>query len=190
MAVSKLDQYDLTALINRAGAGDAEAEQQLMPLLYGELKRLASSHLRSKWNVTLSATGLVHEAFLRVAVLKDPQFANRAHFFGIASRIMRNVLVEMIRKANASKRGGGALTIQLDDAGDAGARRPADLLRLDDALSALAELHPRQAQTIEMKYFGGMTVAEIAEFLQVSESTVDRDLRFAEAWLRRQLVVS
>ena len=179
--------HEITELLQRAGAGDAEAEQQLMPLVYNDLKRLASSHLRSKWNITLSATALVHEAFLRVAVLKEPTFASRAHFFGIASRIMRNVLVDLVRKAKANKRGGGELTIQLDTAGDIASFRPDALLRLDDALGTLTEQQPRPAKIVEMRYFGGMAITEIASYLQVSGSTVDRDLRFAEAWLRREL---
>lgn len=178
---------EITELLRRAGSGDEEAQQQLIPLVYGELKRLAAGHLRGQWNVTLSATALVHEAFLRVAGRKNPHFAGRAHFFGIASRLMRNVLVDLVRQSHAQKRGGAALTIQLDDAHDLPDPRPQDVLLLDDALTQLAAEHPRQASILEMKYFGGMTAAETAASLGLSEATVGRDIRFAQAWLRRAL---
>lgn len=178
---------EITELLRKAGSGDADAEEKLIPLVYSELKRLAAGHLRGQWNVTLNPTGLVHEAFLRVAVLKDPRFENRAHFFGIASRIMRNVLVDLIRHTNTKKRGGGMLTIQLEDLPELGDSRSKDVLRLDDALTRLAEEYPRQASAIEMRFFGGMSVLEMASALEVSEATVKRDIRFAQAWLKREM---
>lgn len=181
---------EITELLRRAGSGDEDASQQLIPLVYGELKRLAAGHLRGRWDVTLSATALVHEAFLRVADstgTKSPKFEDRAHFFGIASRIMRNVLVDLVRQTNAQKRGGAALTVQLEEVGELWSPRSNDLLLLDDALSSLAANHPRQAKILEMRYFGGMTASEISVSLDISEATIKRDVRFAQAWLRREL---
>lgn len=181
---------EITELLRKAGYGDEDAGQQLFPLVYGELKRLAAGHLRGQWNVTMSATALVHEAFLRVADLKGRKFNDRAHFFGIASRLMRNVLVDLVRQTNAKKRGGVGTTVQLDEAGELRDPRSKDVLLLDEALSKLAGEHPRQAKIIEMRYFGGMTAAEMAAFLGISETTIRRDVRFAQAWLRRELAAN
>lgn len=180
---------DITELLRKAGDGDEAARREAFPLVYGELKRLAGGHLRERRDVTLSATALVHEAYLRLAGQTPPKFENRVHFFGIASRTMRNVLVDLIRQRKAQKRGGEGLTIQLVDAGELKDPRSNDILLLDDALGKLAADYPRQAKMVEMKYFGGMTGAEIAEFLELSEATVRRDIRFAQAWLRRELTL-
>lgn len=177
---------DITGLLRKAGSGDEEAQQKIMPALYTELKKLAAGHLKNDWPVTLSATGLVHEAYLRMAGSVSPDFENRSHFFGIASRIMRNVLVDMVRHDKAQKRGSG-LVVHLEDFGDVGAKRPEHLLDLDDALRRLAESHPRPAEVIEMRFFGGMTVEECAVALGVSAVTVRRQLRFGQAWLQREL---
>jgi RNA polymerase sigma-70 factor, ECF subfamily len=177
---------EITELLRKARHGDEEAGRQVFPLVYGELKRLAAGHLRGRWDVTLSATALVHEAFLRVADLDPGSVESRAHFFGIASRTMRNVLVDLVRQTGAQKRGGG-LTVRLDEAGELPDPRTHDVLLLDQALDKLAGEHPRQAKAIEMRYFGGMTAAEIALALDNSEATVQRDVRFAEAWLRREM---
>jgi RNA polymerase sigma factor (TIGR02999 family) len=180
---------DITELLHRAERGDAEAEQELIPLVYGELKRLASGHLKRGWNMTLNATGLVHEAFLRMAVSPQPKFEDRAHFFGIASRLMRNVLVDLARQARAQKRG-GSLTVHLEDLGELGGQREGMLLDLDHALNRLEEQHPREAKIVEMRYFAGMSLEETSAALSVSVSTAQRDLRFARAWLHRELASS
>jgi len=177
---------DITGLLRKAGSGDAEAQEQIMPALYKELKKLAAGHLKNDWSVTLSATGLVHEAYLRMAGSVNQDFENRSHFFGIASRIMRNVLVDMVRHNKAQKRGSG-LVVQLEDFGDVGTKRPDHLLELDDALKRLASSHPRAAELIEMRFFGGMSVEECATALSISAITVRRQLRFGQAWLQREL---
>jgi RNA polymerase sigma factor (TIGR02999 family) len=183
---------EITQLLQRIGAGDAAAEQELIPLVYSELKRLASGHLRGGRNVTLNVTSLVHEAFLRMAVSGGPQpkFEDRAHFFGVASRLMRNVIVDAWRQANAQKRDAG-LTVQIEDIGEIGASgREAVLLDLDAALDRLGTEFPGPAKMVEMRYFAGMTLEEIAAASSVSVSTAQRDLRYAQAWLRRALAPS
>ena len=177
---------DITELLRRAGTGDAEAEQELIPLVYRELKRLASGHLKREWNITLNATALVHEAFLRMAISGHPKFEDRTHFFGLASRVMRNVLVDLVRQDRAQKRD-GSLTVHLEDLGELGGARAGILLDLDHALNRLEEQHPREAKVIEMRYFAGMSLEESSAALALSVSTVQRDLRFAEAWLHREL---
>jgi RNA polymerase sigma factor (TIGR02999 family) len=178
---------DITELLHRASSGDAEAEHELIPLVYRELKRLASGHLKRDWNTTLNATALVHEAFLRMAVSNQPKFEDRTHFFGIASRVMRNVLVDLVRQTRALKRGGAALTVHLEDLGDFGTAPEGILLDLDRALDRLAESYAREAKIIEMRYFAGMSLEEISVSLSISVSTAQRDLRFAQAWLHREL---
>ncbi|MBL8219540.1 MAG: sigma-70 family RNA polymerase sigma factor [Bryobacterales bacterium] len=180
-----LYQMDITVLLQKAGEGDADARQQLMPVLYAELKKLAAGHLRGDWAVTLSATGLVHEAYLRMATA-DAAFQSRAHFFAMASRVMRNVLVDMVRYSKADKRAKG-LTVQLEDCGDIGDTGSQMLLELNEALDRLAAEHERAAQVVEMRYFAGMTVEESAAALSISPATVHRELRFAQAWLHREL---
>lgn len=176
---------EITALIQKAGTGDPEAAKQLAPFVYQELKKLAAGHLKN-WNSTVNATALVHEAYLRMAVANPARFEDRAHFFGIASRVMRNVLVDMVRHAKAQKRGPG-LTIRLEDIGDIGDTASDQLLELDQALDRLAVEYPRIAQLVEMRFFAGMTVQEASTALSISTATATRDLRFANAWLRREL---
>ncbi|MBL8173295.1 MAG: sigma-70 family RNA polymerase sigma factor [Bryobacterales bacterium] len=180
---------DITVLLKKAGEGDSEARRELMPLLYAELKKLASGHLRHDWSLTLSATALVHEAYLRMASAEGAAFQSRSHFFAMASRVMRNVLVDMVRYAKAEKRA-QALTVHLEDCGDIGQPGNDILLELNDALDRLAAEHERAAQVIEMRYFGGMTVDESAAALSISPATVHRELRFAQAWLHRELASS
>ena len=177
---------DITELLRRAGGGDAAAEQELIPLVYGELKRLASGHLKRDWNITLNATALVHEAFLRMAVSGQPKFEDRSHFFGIASRVMRNVLVDLVRRAQAQKRA-RSLTVHLEDLGEVGVEREGILLDLDYALNRLEEQHSREAKVVEMRFFTGMSLEDISAALSISVSTAQRDLRFAQAWLHREL---
>lgn len=177
---------DITVLLRKAGEGDADARQQLIPILYAELKKLAAGHLRGGWSVTLSATGLVHEAYLRMAGAEGTAFESRSHFFAMASRVMRNVLVDMVRYTKAEKRA-KALTVHLEDCGDIGSGASDILLELNDALDRFALEHSRAAQIIEMRYFAGMTVEESAAALSISPATVHRELRFAQAWLHREL---
>jgi RNA polymerase sigma-70 factor (ECF subfamily) len=177
---------DFTRLLRRVEQGDSDAERELIPLVYSELKRLAGYHLKSKQDVALNTTALVHEAYLRMAVSPPPRFEDRAHFFGIASRVMRNVLVDFSRSAQAGKRS-AAFTVSLEEVGDLGQEREHILIEMDDALNRLAVKHPRSAKSIEMRYFGGMTIDETCAALCISSATAERDLRFAHAWLRREL---
>jgi RNA polymerase sigma factor (TIGR02999 family) len=158
-----------------------------MPLVYGELRRIAAAQLRrERPDHTLQPTALIHEAYLRMVDGQRPEWEDRIHFFGIASRLMRNILVDAARRSRAEKRGGG-VKIQLDTSADAAPERQMDLLRLDDALRDLGRFDERKCKAIEMKYFGGLSRDEIARALGASPATVGRDLRLAEAWLRREL---
>jgi RNA polymerase sigma factor (TIGR02999 family) len=185
---------DVTLLLAAWRAGDAGALSRLMPLVYGELRRLAAHFLAAERpDHTLQATALVHEAYLRLASGGTPQLADRAHFFAVAAQVMRRLLVDHARTRAAAKRGGGIPALPLTPAlaaavpgvtpGDA----PEDLLALDAALTELAGLDPRKARTIELRYFGGSTLEETAEVLGVSTATVILETRLARAWLFRRL---
>ncbi|MCX6626236.1 MAG: sigma-70 family RNA polymerase sigma factor [Candidatus Solibacter sp.] len=179
---------DVTGLLAAWKGGNEEAFRALMPLVYGELRRIAASHLRrERPDHTLQPTALIHEAYLRMVGGQQPQWEDRVHFFGIASRLMRNILVDAARKNRAEKRGGGAKE-QLEDLVVVAPERGFDLVRLDDALKDLGRFDERKCQAIEMKYFGGLSRDEIASALGTSPASVGRDLRFAEAWLRRELL--
>lgn len=176
----------ITDLLQRVHAGDARALDSIVPLVYDELKRLAAGHLRRESGArSLNTTALVHEAFLRLAGGQQPAYENRAHFFGIASRLMRQILVDLARTQAAAKRNGAE--ISLEDMPEMGARRLTPLLNLDDALNQLAKEDALKAQLIEMRYFGGMTAEESAATLSMSIHTVRRELRLAQAWLHREL---
>lgn len=177
---------EVTELLRQAQAGDAEALKQVIPLLYQELKKIAAYHLRRETaSVKLETTALVHEAYLRLASA-DPAYENRSHFCGVASRVMRQVLVDHARARRAVKRGPGS-EIQIVELGDLGGEREELFLRLDDALNTLAQSEPRKAELIELRYFGGMTLEESADYLGISIATIRRELRLAQAWLRREL---
>ena len=179
-------EMEVTELLRQAQAGDREALNQVIPLLYCELKKIAAYHLRRENpGVGLQTTALVHEAYMRLAS-SDPAYENRTHFCGVASRIMRQVLVDHARARNAAKRGGGC-EINLGDLRDLGNQREDILLRLDDALSTLSETDPLKTQLIEMRYFGGMTLEESSDYLAMSIAVVRRELRLGQAWLRREL---
>ena len=164
---------------------------ELMPLVYDELRRLAAGYLRrERPGQTLQATALVNEAFVRLSREKGKPFQNRTHFVAIAALSMRQILVQRARARNAEKRGGGADRITLDES-IAGAAPPqdesVDVLALDDALTRLAALDPQQARIVELRYFGGLTIEETAETLEISPATVKRQWNLARAWLRREL---
>ncbi len=178
---------EVTDLLRRASAGDAAALNDVLPFVYDELRRLASAHLRQEQApMTLQATALVHEALLRLTKTPGPEYENRSHFFGIAARVMRHVLVDQARARNAAKRGGGR-NIPLADLGDFGAPPDAELLLLNDALDRLSAAHPFKGQLIELRFFGGFTVEEISASVGKPDYTVRRELRLAQAWLRREL---
>lgn len=177
----------VTRLLLDWSQGSEAALEELMPIVYAELHRLASSYMRrERSNHTLQATGLVHEAYVRLIDQKRVDWQNRAHFFGIAAQLMRRVLIDHARKRQAGKRGGGELQLSLDENLVAD-RAAIDLVELDEALKALEELDREQARIVELRYFVGLTVEEIAEIMQTSPSTVKREWRSAKMWLRREL---
>lgn len=177
----------LTALLRRWRQGDQAAFDEVAPLIYDELRRIAASHLRDeRAGHTLSPTDLISEVYLKLVGGESLELTDRAHFFAIASRNMRQILVDHARKQQSQKRGGRAPAVEVDDT-IAAAERPWDLIALDDALEVLAKLDPRKARIVELHYFGGLTQDEIAAVCEVHVNTVARDLRFSEAWLRREL---
>jgi len=184
----KLSAAQTTQLLADWAGGDRGALDRLTPVVYDELRRLAAGFLRQQRpNHTLQPTALVHEAYVRMAGDSKVAWKNRAHFFGIAANAMRHILVDHARRRAASKRGGGASKpLSLDDAMIA-QERPQDVIALDDALRELAEADPRRSRIIELRFFGGLTAVEIGEVVGASESTVQRDLRTAQAWLSHQL---
>lgn len=179
-----IDPGPITILLRRWRTGDAHAADELTALVYPELRRLARARLAVRRDDSLSPTELVHEAFLRLAHQRQPEWANRSHFFYICARLMRQILVDLSRERLTIKRGQGRGGLLLDRVEDAAPPEGFSILALNDALWALAEFAPRKAQAIEMRYFGGMTAEEIAGITGVSAATVVRDLRAAKAWLR------
>lgn len=182
---------NLTALLRAWGRGEAAALDELLPLVYDDLHHQAERYMRAQpGGHTLQTTALVHEAYLR---LIGPDagasaFENRAHFFGVAARAMRSVLVDHARAWHAAKRGGGARALTLGAADDLAEHEPdVDVLALDEALTRLAELDPRQARIVELRYFAGLSIDETAETIGVSHATVERDWRTARLWLLREL---
>ena len=178
---------NLTVLLRAWRQGDRAAFDEIAPIIYGELKRLAAFHLRGERpGHTFAPTDLISEAYLRLAKGTQLEFNDRAHFFAIASRNMRQILVDHARKRGAEKRGAGERPVELDETRIA-TDRPWELVALDDALEELAKFDERKARVVELHYFGGLTQDEIAAVCEVHVNTVSRDLRFSEAWLRRQL---
>jgi RNA polymerase sigma factor (TIGR02999 family) len=180
----------VTLLLRKWHAGDRAALDELLPLVYDELRRIAAAHLRrERPGHTFRPTDLVSEAYLRMSSGTSQPWNDRVHFFAIAARSMRQILVEHARKRRTEKRGGGEQPVPLDDRVVAPSRSD-DLLALDEALDALAQLDERKARAVELHYFGGMVHEEIAQLLEVHVNTVARDLRFAEAWIHRRLAAS
>jgi len=178
--------HEITHLLAQWANGDQRALEDLTPLVYRELRRLAASHLRrERKSHTLQPTALVHEAYLRLVDQSNPRWENRSHFYGIAARLMRQVLVEHARRKQAIKR--AARTVSLEQALSFGQERSRDLVALDHALSALEKVDPRKCKAVELRYFGGLSMDEVAQALDVSPVTVRRDLRLAETWLHREM---
>ena len=179
---------EVTQLLVAWSNGDSSARDALMPLVHDELRRLAHRYMgRERGNHTLQTSALVNEAYLRLIDQKDVHWQNRAHFFGIAARIMRRILVDYARKRGLAKRGGNLQPVTLGEAMIVSPERAAEVVALDDALNCLAELDQRKSQIIEMRFFGGLSIEETAEVLGVSAGTVMRDWTFAKAWLRREI---
>ena len=178
----------VSELVDRWSRGDEQALTALMPLIYEELKRLASRYMHQERNAfTLQSTALIHEAYLRLAGGVAPGMKTRAHFFALAARVMRRVLVDHARARQRVKRGGGATELPLDEAVTLSEDQATELLVMDDALRKLAEFDERKARVVELRYFSGLEVSEAALALGVSENTVIRDWRLARAWLQREL---
>ncbi len=179
---------DVTSLLQAWGDGDRAALDVLMPVVYAELHRLAGAHLRrERPDHTLQATALVNEAYLKLVDQHRVQWQNRAHFFGTAAQIMRRILVDHARQQGTAKRGGGATRVELDEALGAAEQRDIDLLALDAALERLARLDARQSQVVVLRFFGGLGIDEVAEVMNLSPSTVNREWKIAKIWLRREL---
>jgi len=179
---------EVTALLTAWREGDQDALQRLVPIVYGDLRRIAARYMRGEAEGhTLQATVLVHEAYLRLIREQDRTWENRAHFFGVAAQIMRNLLVDHARSTSRAKRGGGAVEVQLDAASDLAAIDPEDLLVLDNALERLAQMDARASRIVELRFFVGLTHEEIARVIGISEKTVKREWSTAKAWLRVEL---
>jgi RNA polymerase sigma-70 factor (ECF subfamily) len=177
----------ITQLLLAWSEGDRGALEQLMPAVYGELKCLARRHLAGERGHTLQATVLVHEAYLKLIDQHSVTWQNRAHFFAIAARLMRRIVVNHARTRNAGKRGNGAAPLNIDDIDVLADDQSIDLLALDDALSRLARVDPRQGEIVELRFFGGLSIEEIATALAISTGTVKREWRTAKAWLHKEI---
>lgn len=175
---------DVTLLLNKFAAGDQKAAAELVPLVYEELRRLAARHLaHERSDHTLQATALVHEAYVKLAAQKDAKWQNRTQFFGVASQAMRRILVDYARGKQRIRRGGKQQKVPLDDVVVVSPGRAEEVLAVHESLSRLQMLDARQARIVELRYFGGLTVEEIAEVVCVSTKTVMRELNVAKAWL-------
>jgi len=180
--------HELTQLLIAWGNGDEAAREELMPLVYGELHRLAHGYMgKERVDHTLQTSALVNEAYLRLIDQKRVQWQNRAHFFGIAARMMRRILVDYARNRRYAKRGGDAFRVTLDETFIVPEERSAEVLALDHALNSLVEIDARKGQIVELRFFGGLSIEETAEVLQVSPGTVMRDWTLAKAWLRKEM---
>ena len=180
---------EITHMLRDWGSGDTDALERLTPLVYQELHRLARGYmLNERPGHTLQTTALINEAFIRLIDWKNVEWQNRAHFFGMASRVMRQILVDYARKKNYAKRGGGAVQVSLADSLMPIIGKNEELIALDEALNDLEELDPRKCRVVELKFFGGMSIEETAEVLKTSPRTVKRDWSLARAWLHRRLV--
>lgn len=178
----------VTQLLSRAQGGDRRATDELFPIVYDELRAIAAKFLRSESNAqTLQATALVHEAYVRLLGPEQSGWESRAHFFGAAATAIRRILTDHARHKNRQKRGGGAKKASLDEALVFTSEPDESLIDLDAALNALADLDPQKAKVVELRFFAGLTVEQVALALGVSESTVARDWQFARVWLSREL---
>lgn len=179
---------EVSALLAAVESGDEAATNQLVPLVYAELRRLARRHMAGQRpGHTLQTTDLVNEAYLKLAKVKGAGWKNRLHFFAVASRAMRSVLVDHARRRAYAKRGGNPLRVSLSEADQVSQEKSAELVAVDEALTRLAALDRRKARIVELRYFGGLSVEEIAELLDLSSRTIKREWRWARAWLYRAL---
>src|SRR6516162_6181832 len=183
-----LPQHEITRLLRDWSDGKEGAPEQLMPLVYAELRRLAGVHMaRERPGHTLQTTALVHETYLRLIDASSATFQDRVHFFGMCATLMRRILVDAARSRGAFKRGGGIRPVQLEEAFVVSPESEVDLVALDDALRSLEVVDARKSRVVELRFFGGLSVEETAAALKVSEETVARDWKLAKSWLRREL---
>ncbi|MEP6570539.1 MAG: sigma-70 family RNA polymerase sigma factor [Acidobacteriota bacterium] len=182
---------EVTRLLRDWGGGNEQALEQLVPLIYDELRRMAHNSLyRERPGHTLQTTALVHEAYLKLIDQRDARWQNRAHFFAIAAQAMRRILVDSARRHTALKRGGVAENLPLENAANISLEPDPILLPLDEALNRLAEIDPEQSRIVELRFFGGLTIEETAEVMKRSSDTIKRDWAMARAWLRQALTDS
>lgn len=185
------DSHQITLLLADWGKGDELALEQLMPLVYDELHRMARNHMRRQPSGhTFQTTELIHETYLKLAKQGDQDWQNRAHFFGVAAKAMRHILVDYARSKQSQKRGGWQERITLGDEVAAAKGNAREVVALDDALKNLEAIDERRSRVVELKFFGGMTMDEIAEVLKISSETAKRDWKFARTWLLRELAGS
>jgi RNA polymerase sigma factor (TIGR02999 family) len=179
---------EVTRHLTRLRSGDREAAEELLPLVYNELRALAQSYLAHRpGGATLQATSIVHEVYLRLVDQTNVDWESRAHFFAVAAKAMQQLLVDHVRRSGAQKRGGGAQRVAIDALSVPDEQSSVALLDLEESLSALAELDPFQAQIVELRFYGGLSFGEVAQVLGVSKSTVEREWRTARAWLISRL---
>ena len=188
MIAPKLAPHEVTQLLLDWGKGDKSALDKLMPLVYGELRKLARQYLnKERPGHTLQTTDLIHETYLKLVNQKRVQWQNRAHFFGVSAQLMRRILVDGARRRKRAKRGGGAQMLSLDEGAFVTKKSELDMVAFDEALTKLADIDQRKAQVVELRFFGGLSVEEAAEFLKVSDITIMRESKMAKAWLHRAL---
>jgi RNA polymerase sigma factor (TIGR02999 family) len=186
--VADVPRHDVTRLLVRWKDGDEAALQQLVPIVHEELRRLARRQMAGERpGHTLQPTALVNEAYLRLVNLKQMQWQNRAHFFAMAARLMRRILVDFARSRGYQKRGGGVKQVSFTQALEVAEGQPTDVVALNDALEALADVDERKSLVVELRFFGGLSLEETADVLNVSRETVKRDWKFAKMWLLRHL---
>jgi RNA polymerase sigma factor (TIGR02999 family) len=186
--MSEPTAHEITQLLHAWSNGDQTALERLAPLVFAELHRLARGYMRGeRAGHVLQSTALINEAWLRLIDWKDVEWQNRAHFFGVAAQMMRRILVDFARERGASRRGGSAQQVSLDEAVFVSPNRGAEIIALDEALNILAEFDERKSLIVEMRFFGGLGVEETAEVLKVSPRTVKREWNLARAWLYREL---
>lgn len=179
---------NITELLASYGRGNKESLDQLMPVVYDELRRQAARYLRREQaGHTLQTTALIHEAYVRLVDQRNMQWQNRAHFFGIAAQMMRRILVDHARSKKRVKRGGSEIRVSLDDVNVAAKGQDLDVVALDEALDRLAQIDEQQSRVVELRFFSGLSVEETAEVMGISKSTVKRDWSMAKAWLHREL---
>ena len=179
---------EVTQLLINWSKGDKAAFEELVPLVHGELHRIARRYMaKENPDHTLQTSALINEAYIRLIDQQDIPWQNRAHFFAVAAQVMRHILVDHARKYSYAKRGGGARKIPLDDALARMDQKASEIVALDDALKTLAVIDPRKSQIIELRFFGGLSIEETAEVMKISSPTVQREWRSAKAWLRREL---